>query len=75
MFSWLKLGLLFLQIADKALDIARAKKLMDAGEEKAVAAASASILQKTGVAKDIMQRIEGMSEAEVDQALKDLEPK
>jgi len=73
-WDWAKIGLIILQIADKVLDIARSKQQMDAGAEREIARASASVLAKTSVAKEIWAEVQAKSEAEVDKGLKELEP-
>ena len=71
---WIKLALALVKLADLFANMAREKELIGAGEDRALAEASASILLKTKAAKEVMQRVTAMSEDEVDKALKELEP-
>lgn len=73
--NWLTIAKLALTIADKLLDIARAKQLISAGEDRQIAKATATILSKTEVGKQIDLRAAGLTEAQVDEELKELEPK
>lgn len=73
--DWFKIVLLLLQVANRIADIVREKGQMDAGRDRALAEASASILAKTQAGKEILTTVSGMTEDEVDAALKALEPK
>lgn len=72
--SWLEIALALLKLANMIVSWVREKQQMDAGHDRAIAEASASILSKTQAAKEIMAKISGMTEAQVDAALKELEP-
>lgn len=72
--SWLQFALALLKLANYFLDLAREKQQMDAGADRAIAAESVSILQKTNVAKEEMAKATGMTEEQVDATLKGLEP-
>lgn len=72
--SWVSVLLALLQIADRLLDIARAKQLIDAGKDAEIAKASASILAKTAAAKAVLKDVMALREDEVDKALRELEP-
>jgi len=74
MFTWAKIALLALQVADMLVTLARSKQQMDAGADREIAKASASILAKTQAAKEVMVEVMGMKDDEVDKALKGLEP-
>ncbi len=74
MFTYAKLAMLFLQLANTLANLARSKQMMDAGADRAIAQASAGILKDTQVAKEIMAQVMGMTESQVDDALKALEP-
>ncbi len=75
MFTYAKIALTLLQLADVLVALARSRQQMQAGADAEIAKASASILLKCQSAQEIMGRVVAMSEAEVDQSLKELEPK
>ena len=75
MFTCAKIALTLLQLADVLVALARSRQQMQAGADAEIAKASASILLKCQSAKEVMRRVMAMSEAEVDQSLKELEPK
>jgi len=66
--------LALLKIASALLSFARDRQMMQAGADAEIAKASASVLLMTQSAKDVMAQVTGMTEEEVDKALKELEP-
>lgn len=75
MLAWAQIGLALVKLANLVLGLIHDKQQMDAGTDKAIAIEAASILKKTQTAKEVMAQVEGMTEAQVDAALKELEPK
>jgi hypothetical protein len=75
MFTYAKIALALLQLADVLVALARSRQQMQAGADAEIAKASASILLKCQSAQEVMGRVVAMSQAEVDQSLKELEPK
>lgn len=75
MFTWPKIALLALQFAEAIVSYLREKKQMDAGADREIARATASILLKTQAGKEIVAAVTAMTPDEVDAALKSLEPK
>lgn len=73
--SWISLALTLLQIVNKIMSWANERKLIEQGYDKAIAEVTQSILVKTTAGKAIMDKVNRMSDAEVDNALRDLEPK
>lgn len=73
--DWFKLAILVIQVIDRIADIVRERGQMNAGRDAALAEVAASILSKTQIGKQIDLRAAGLSEAQVDKELKDLEPK
>lgn len=73
--NWLSLALTLLQIVNKIMSWANESKIRAEGYDKAIAEVTQSILVKTDVGKKIMEKVNAMSDAEVDAALRDLEPK
>lgn len=51
------------------------RNLLDAGHDRAVAEGAMTVLSQTQTMKEIIQKNAGLSEAQVDLALKELEPK
>lgn len=62
MFDWLKLALVFAQIADAIINGIRARRELAAGEDKAVAAAGLAILKRSQAGKEIMEKIDAMGD-------------
>lgn len=75
MFTWAGIAKLALQFALAIVSWLKEKQLMDAGTDREIARASASILAKTDAAKGIAEHLAQLTEAQVDVELKDLEPK
>ena len=75
MITYAKVALALLQIVEIIVTFLRNKQQMDAGEDRAIAKYSASILARTQVGKEIWAEVQAMTEAGVDAGLKDLEPK
>ena len=67
--------LLGLQILYAIISFLREQGLIAAGVDKQIAQTSAAILVKSQWAKEIMQEVTAMTEEQVDQTLKELEPK
>lgn len=74
MLTYAKLALILLQVANKLLNAWHDAQQFDAGVDAEIAHTSASILAKTKVGKETMQQVMGLTDAQVDEALKQLEP-
>lgn len=72
MITWIKLVLLVFQLCDKLFDYFYAQGLIDQGRREEIAATAQRIAIKTGTRKVIMEKVDAMSEDEVDKALADL---
>jgi hypothetical protein len=72
---WLSIILALLKLADYIASSVRENQLLDAGADRAIAQASAGILAKTKVAKEEYQKAMGLTDAEVDEGLREQEPK
>ena len=70
--SWLKIGLLLLQVANKIFDSVRRQQDFNAGRDAEIAKQSMAILAKTAQGKQIMEKLNSMSDAEVDDITKQL---
>jgi hypothetical protein len=73
--SWLSLALTLLKVVNQIMMWARERELVSKGYDKAIAEVTQSILAKTTEGKAIMEKINRMTDAEVDDGLRDLEPK
>lgn len=73
--SWLSLALTLLKVVNQIMTWARERELISTGYDKAIAEVSQSIFVKTTAGKAIMEKVNAMSDAEVDAGLLDLEPK
>jgi hypothetical protein len=74
-FSWVEIILLVLKIVDAVMGRVNQDQWIKAGADAEIAKISASILQKTAAGKKIMERINALSDADVDAELRGLEPK
>lgn len=73
--GWLELGLSLLKLANYIFAQVQAKQQFDAGYDKAVASAALQTLKMTVAGRAIIDQIEAMSDKDVDDLLKGLEPK
>lgn len=73
--SWISLALALLKFVNSIMNYARERKLISQGYDQAIAEVTQSILIKTEAGKKIMERVNAMSDQEVDTGLRDLEPK
>jgi hypothetical protein len=73
--TWLSLALTLLKIVSSIMTWAREQSLIDEGYDKAIAETTQEILRKTAVGKQLMEQVDAMSDSQVDDALRNLEPK
>lgn len=73
MFTWPEIVLLILKIANGILGEVKDQKQFQAGVDAEIAKQSTELLRKTQAGKEIWEKINAMSEAEVDSGLRDLE--
>lgn len=73
--SWISLALTLLKIVNNIMTWARQRELISQGYDKAIAEVSQEILRKTEAGKSIMEKVNRMSDAEVDSGLRGLEPR
>jgi hypothetical protein len=73
--SWISLALALLKFVNGIMNWAHERKLIAQGYDEAIAEVTQSILVKTTAGKAIMDKVNRMSDAEVDAGLRDLEPK
>lgn len=73
--TWLSLALTLLKVVNQIMMWARERELISKGYDKAIAEVTQSILAKTLAGKAIMDKVNRMTDAEVDAGLRDLEPK
>lgn len=72
--SWLSLVLSLLKLVNMIMGYMRERELIDKGYDQAIAEVLQSILIKTAAGKAIMEKVNRMSDAEVDAGLRGLEP-
>lgn len=75
MFTWAEIVLLFLKLANAIMGQINDQRQFKAGADAEIAKISASILRKTQAGKAMMEKVDAMSEADVDAGLVGLEPK
>ena len=75
MISWVSLALALLKIVTPILTWARQRELISEGYDEAIARETQAILAQTAVGKKMMEKVNAMSDAEVDAGLRSLEPK
>ena len=75
MFTWPSIILAVLKLINEIMGAVNRDKWMQAGADAEIAKITASILAKTQAGKIIMDKVNAMSDADVDAALRDLEPK
>ena len=73
--SWISLALALLKFVNSIMNWAHERKLIEQGYDKAIAEVTQSILVKTTAGKAIMEKVNAMSDEEVDAGLRGLEPK
>lgn len=73
--SYLQLALLVLKLANFIMGKIQSDQQFQAGVDAEVAREAQAILRKTKAGKALMEKVDGMSEADVDANLRDLEPK
>lgn len=75
MFTWLGLALQLLKLVNSIVLWARKNELINEGYDKAIAEETKAILANTARGKAILEKVNAMSDEEVDAGLRDLEPK
>lgn len=75
MITWASVILYALKIINAIMGAVNREKWMQAGADAEIAKASLAILERTEAGKKVMERINEMPEADVDAALRGLEPK
>lgn len=73
--SWISLALALLKLVSLWMTWARERELISEGFDKAIAEVALEIVRKTDAGKKIMEKVDAMSDAEVDAGLRGLEPK
>lgn len=73
--SWLSLALALLKVVSQIMTWARERELISKGYDQAIAEVTQQILVKTDAGKAIMDKVNRMTDAEVDAGLRDLEPR
>jgi hypothetical protein len=75
MLTWASLALAVLKLINGMMSYFNREALIQSGHDKAIAEVSAEIMKKTAAGKAILERVNAMSDDEVDAGLHGLEPK
>ena len=75
MITWAEIALLVLKIVDAIMSQVNNAAQFQAGVDAEIAKVSASILAKTKAGKAIMEKVDELSDSDVDAQLRGLEPK
>ena len=75
MFTWPSILLAVLKLINEIMGAINRDKWMQAGADAEIAKVTASILAKTEAGKKILEKVDAMSDEDVDAALRGLEPK
>jgi len=75
MLAWGQIILLILQIAGKVFDYAVKQGYIKEGQDREIAHQTAAILARTQAGKAMMEKVNAMSDEDVDAGLSGLEPK
>ena len=75
MFTWPEIILLLLRIVNAIIEQVNQDKWIKAGADAEIAKAAAEIMRKTVAGKAILERVNALSDADLDAALRNLEPK
>ena len=73
--TWVSLALALLKFVNLIMTWARESELISKGYDQAIAEQSAAILKKTEAGKAILERVNALSDDDVDAELRGLEPK
>lgn len=73
--SWISFALALLKFVNAIMTYARERELISQGHDEAIAEITQAILVKTTAGKAIMEKVNAMSDADVDAGLVGLEPK
>ena len=75
MFTWASLILTLLKVINSVMNYVNFEAAAQAGADAEIAKISASILAKTKRGKEILERVNALSDNDVDRELLGLEPK
>jgi cell division protein FtsX len=75
MFTWPEIILLVLKLANAIMGEVNNQRQFTAGQDAEIAKVTASILRKTAAGKAILERVNALSDDDVDAELRGLEPK
>ncbi|MGY3359733.1 cell division protein FtsX [Bradyrhizobium sp. GM0.4] len=75
MFTWPEIVLLVLKLANAIMGEVNNQRQFTAGQDAEIAKISAAILRKTAAGKAMLEKVNALSDDDVDVALRGLEPK
>lgn len=73
--TWVSLALALLKFVNSIMTWARERELISEGYDRAIAEQTQAIFVKTTAGKAIMERVNALSDTDVDAELRGLEPK
>lgn len=73
--TWVSLALALLKFVNSIMTWARERELISEGYDRAIAEQTQAIFEKTTAGKAIMERVNALSDDDVDAELRGLEPK
>lgn len=75
MLTWASLALALLKTVNAIMDYVNAAQAKQAGVDSEIAKVTQSILAKTAAGKAILEKVNALSDSDVDAQLRGLEPK
>lgn len=75
MISWLSFAIALLKLVNGIMNWASRRELIDEGRRQVIAEISLSIAQKVATKKQIMERVDGLTDSQLDDELRGLEPR
>jgi len=73
--TWAALALALLKVINSIMSLVEREQMEKAGYDAAIAAVSKEILRKTAAGRAMLEKVNALSDVEVDRGLRDLEPK
>lgn len=72
--TWASLILLVLRLVHSLVEAGKKHHWISEGEQRAIAASSLEVTKKVAIGKKILEEVSGLTDAQVDDALRALEP-
>lgn len=75
MISWIQFGIALLKLVNAIMNWASRRELIDEGRRQVILELSTQIAQKVATKKQIMEHVDGLTDSQLDDELRGLEPK